>query len=165
MNIWHIAGFSCLQYQCPIKPRSGERPRFWKGSPTHKGPFAHARDIIVPDPQVRSLPVFAPQDGVIVELKQNHTAWGRTSGYALFTNVISVLTLVPREFYQFCHIMAFSCPYKIGDRVKAGELLAQTGANGYMTDTRHIHFMVGVIDEKGPEGFSSVRIRWANTPA
>lgn len=163
MNIWHNIGLSGQSYICPIKPRTGENPRFWKDSPAHKGVFAHAKDIIIPDPRILSLPVYAPADGVITELVQHYTQWGQTSYYLPFLNRLTVQTIVDGEFYQLCHIGANSCLCKIGDNVKAGQQIAETGVNGYMIDPRHIHILVGMYTSRNKFGFESLRIRWIRT--
>lgn len=160
MNIWHALGFSAQTYLSPILPRPGENPRFWRDSPAHIGVFSHARDIIIPDPRVKPLPVYAPASGVITELVQSYTSWGNTPNYGPFLNYVTVQTKTPGEFYQLCHIAAHSCSLRVGNTIEAGTILAQTGVNGYMTDPRHIHFLVGVRTEKTREGFTSVHIRW-----
>lgn len=159
-RLFHLLGWSGQKYPCPIKPRRGESPKFWRGSPVHFGPFRHAVDIIVPDPRKRVLPVYAPASGVITCLVQCYTVWGVTEAFSPYRNYVQVSTEVLGEFYEICHIGAYSCRLRVGDRVEAGEKMATTGVNGWMTDPRHIHFMVGVWRD-GPGGtFRSLRIRW-----
>ena len=160
MNVFHALGFSGQQYFCPIRPRPGEKPRFWHDSPAHVEVFAHARDIIVPDPRSNTLPVFAPASGVITQLVQHHTRWGQDHSFLPYLNYLTVQTLVLGEFYQICHIGTNSCLFKIGDTIKASVQIATTGVNGYMTDVRHIHMLVGIYTRKNSQGFVSVRIRW-----
>lgn len=164
MNIWHALGLSGQKYICPIYPRPGKKPRFWRDSPAHVGVFSNAKDIIIPDPRSNPLVVHAPASGVIVELVQNHTQWGSTPYFLPFLNYVTVRTFVSGEFYQLCHIAVNSCIYKVGTAIEIGAVLAQTGVNGYMTDPRHIHFMVGVYTRKKKEGFVSVKVRWQKTP-
>jgi murein DD-endopeptidase MepM/ murein hydrolase activator NlpD len=157
MDLYHLIGLSGQKYLCPIKPRPGEKPRFWRDSPEHKGKYAHARDIIIPDPRVKVLPVYAPASGKIARLVQHNTLWGEGEQFLPHLNYITVVTDVPGEFYEICHIGALSCQYKIGDRITIGEQIATTGTNGRMTDPRHLHMMVAKVASKG---FTSVRIRW-----
>jgi len=159
MNIFHIFGFSSNKYICPIKPRSGEKPRFWKDSPAHVSVFKHAKDIIIPDPRNNPLPVYAPAGGTILALVQHNTLWGQDASFLPFLNYVTVQSDIPEEFYQLCHIAKDSCRFKIGDRIEKGAVIAQTGINGYMTDPRHIHFIVGKFTNINPEGFVSLRIR------
>ncbi len=163
MNIWHILGLSDLLYTCPIRPRTGESPRFWKGSPAHSGVFAYAKDIIIPDPRINPLPVYAPANGLVTEVVQHYTEWGQVPYYLPFLNKITVQTAVGGEFYQLCHIGTNSCSHKIGDAVTLGQQIATTGVNGYMTDPRHIHMIVGTYTTRNKLGFKSLRIRWHKT--
>lgn len=163
MNIWHSLRLTSQRYVCPIYPRPGEKPRFWHGSPEHKGPFRFAQDIITTDPRINPLMVYAPAAGQIVELVQSHTVYGDNPGYRDFLNYITVVTDVD-EFYQICHIAANSCPFEVGATINEGYVIGETGANGHMTDVRHLHFMVGMYLPKSKRGFTSLRIRWQNAP-
>ena len=168
-NLWHILGFSGVRYLCPIKPRPGETPRFWRGSPAHVGVFKHARDIITPDPRVNSLPVYAPADGTIIELIQHNTLWGDAGYFVPYLNLVTVRTVVEGEFYQLCHIAARSCPLPLGSRVRMGQKIAMTGLNGWVTvidgmPCSHLHIMVAKKTLRRKEGFVSTRIRWEQTP-
>jgi|GEM_PF-1421618 len=159
-RLFHLLGWSGRKYFCPVKPRRGESTRFWKDSPAHVGPFQYAVDIIVPDPRVQTLPVYAPANGTIVCLVQHHTVWGTTLDFLPFCNYVRVFTEIPREFYEICHIGACSCRLRVGDRVEEGQKMATTGVSGWMTDPRHIHFMVGVWTNETAGAFRSLRIRW-----
>ena len=159
-RLFHLLGRSGQRYSCPVKPRPGESPRFWRDSPAHVGLHAHAVDIIVPDPRKRILPVYAPASGVIARLVQCYRVWGVTEAFSQYRNYIQVSTEVLGEFYEICHIGAYSCRLRVGDRVEKDQKVATTGVNGWMTDPRHIHLMVGVWTNKPAGMFRSLRIRW-----
>ena len=141
-EIFHSLSLSSYEYLSPITPRSGEKVRFWQDSPAHVGPYRHALDIIIPDPRINSLPVLAPQDGRIIALVQDNTEYGDSQDYLFKLNYVTV-QVGKSEFYELCHIDKESCKYEIGDTVKKGNIIAKTGVNGWMTDVRHLHFMVG----------------------
>lgn len=157
MSIWHAMGFSGQRYLPPVQPRKGEGVRFWRDSPAHVRQFKHAVDVIIPDPRENQLAVIAPASGEVICLVQSNTAWGTTSDFLPYLNYITIKTGVAREFYQLCHIAANSCRFRVGDYVEEGTQLAKTGVNGWMTDPRHIHMMVGI---RTAGTWTSVRIRW-----
>jgi hypothetical protein len=158
--IYRLWGYSTVfKYTCPIKPREGEKPRFWKDSPTHSGPYINAVDIIIPDPRIKVLPVIVPMTGIVTKVVQHHTRWGDDPRFLPFLNFIRIRTGI--TWYEICHIGANSCPpwVMVGKIVRRGQVLATTGVNGYMTDPRHIHFMVAVGNIQKRE-FQSLKIRW-----
>lgn len=158
--LYHFLGRTGQKYLCPIKPRREESPRFWRDSPAHVGSSQHAVDIIVPDPRVHALPVYAPANGTIVHLVQHYTVWGTTPDFRPFLNYVQISTEIPGEFYEICHIAANSCSFEVGDWVERGQPIATTGVCGWMTDVRHLHFMVGRWVDKPTDAFRSLRIRW-----
>ncbi len=157
MKPWHLLGLSEIKYLCPIKPKIGEKPRFWRDSPSHVGKYKWAVDIIIPDPRVNPLPLYAPVDGTIVDLVQVYTVWGNCRDFENYVNYITVLAQ-GNEYFQICHISCNSCNKSVGRKVYTGEVIAYTGVNGWMTDIRHAHFMVFRLDGKG--SFQSLKIRW-----
>ncbi|OGC47464.1 hypothetical protein A2886_03510 [candidate division WWE3 bacterium RIFCSPHIGHO2_01_FULL_42_13] len=158
MNPYHLLGYSGFSYTYPVRPRKGEKIRFWQNSGvSHVGRDKHAQDIIIPDPQERPLTIWVPQSGVIVGLAQNSTQWGETERFAPFMNFIRVY-VGDKEFYFIAHIRAHSCEFSIGDKVTKGAKLALTGANGWMTDVRHVHFMVGRFGRN--LSYKSLKVRW-----
>ncbi len=155
-RIAHLRHKSAYQFESPIKPRPGESVRFWKDSPSHVGKYEYAVDIIIPDPRVKPLPVYAPQSGKITALVQQYNEFGGPE----YINQLNYITVqVWGEFYELCHIGKASCRFEVGDWVKKGQQIATTGVNGWMTDPRHLHFMVGRL--KGDQGdFESLKINF-----
>lgn len=158
MNLFHLLGYTELKYLCPIKPLPGEVPRFWRNSPAHVGKLAHAKDIIIPDPSKKPLPVYAPASGVITQIVQKHDVWGNSPIFEPYLNLITVRTH-QGEVYEIAHIQKDSCPFYVGSQIKKGQIIARTGANGYMTDVRHIHFVVLSADCS-----VGLKIRWDKNP-
>ena len=156
-SVFHKLSTSAYVYESPIKPRPGEKVRFWKDSPSHVGVFRNALDIITPDPRVKPLPVFAPQSGRIISLTQNFDEFGDGKEWMDKLNFVTVQVGMA-EFYELCHIAKGSCLHRVGDEIRKGERIAQTGANGWMTDVRHLHFMVGRWTSGN--NFQSLKIRF-----
>lgn len=155
-KFWQFLGFTANSYLMPIKPREGEKPRFWRGSPAHKGNYSHARDIITPDPNITKLPVYAPASGRIHALNQAD----------LYGGIIPNFIMIATEHGEYCelvHIAKSSCPFSVGDHVQIGQIIAETGVNGFMLNNEHLHIMV-CIRAKNKDGFVSLRIRWQKNP-
>ena len=158
MNMFHRLGYSRKLYKIPVMGRL----EFYKNSPSHKGSFAHAMDIMVGDPRIEETVIFVPYSGKILELEQSNTVWGTNSSFAGYLNYITI-GVGNNEFYELGHIQKGSCFHKKGDCVERGEYLANIGINGWMTETNgvpdfHLHFMVGCWLENR-RSFKSVRIR------
>jgi len=156
MSLAQFFGYSQQLYKYPIRPRQGEKIRFWENDLSHVDRDLHAKDIITPDPRRKVLPVWAPQSGVVIELVQSHTQWGGARVFARLKNFVRV-RVSDREFYLIAHIGVNSCPFSVGSWVEVGQQLAVTGANGWMTDPRHLHFVVGLFTYNN---YRSLRIRW-----
>ena len=157
MWVFHWFGYSQVSYKYPVRPRSGEKLRFWDNTLSHVGRDLYALDIIIPDPRKTALPVWAPQSGVVISLQQHNTLWGQDASFAPYMNYVKV-AVSSTEFYMIAHIGKNSCPFALGERVKIGQQLASSGVNGWMTDVRHLHFIVGRI--YGGD-YKSLKIRWS----
>lgn len=171
MNLFHRFGFSALRYKFPVLV-GGKKPKTYLQlgfrSPAHKGPFVFAEDLVVPDPRLTPLHVFAPASGVIVAIVKGNTRWGNESHFQPYLNYITVQVtgsfLKPgSEFYELAHVDFGDRFLEVGQNIDVGSLLGSTGLNGWMTVTNgvvdsHLHFMVGIWRRKG--SFQSVRIRY-----
>lgn len=168
MHIMHLLGFSSKTYRYPVFPGGKKPVSFaelgWK-SPAHVGEFWHAVDLQIPDPRVETLNIYAPQDGVIVALKQGGNGWGHTASFNNHRNYMTVQVPGSLEFWQICHLARGSCPFKAGDRIHKGDVVGRTGLNGWTTATNgvpdaHVHLLVGHWKNRGKTAFYSVRIRF-----
>lgn len=119
-------------------------------------------DIIVPDPRINPLPVYAPAGGIVVDIVQHHTRFGNDYSFAPYLNYLTIKIENSDEFYQLCHIGTNSSHLIEGDKVIEGAKIATTGVNGWMTDVRHLHFLVAKIDPKSIDGFRSLKVRFSS---
>jgi len=159
-----------LPLTCPIKPRENELVRYWKDSPSHVGSFKYAVDIITPDPNVNPLVVYSPVSGIVTSIIQEFDEFGNSPAFNDKLNFLTIQLDDGITFVQLCHIGKNSAinnegiPLKVGDRVVENTPLAKTGANGWMTDPRHLHIMAGKWDKTNPEGFYSIPIHFKDAP-
>ena len=154
----HRLGLTSIKYDYPIKPRHGEKVRFWENNVSHVELQKNAVDFIIPHPiDSRPLPVFMPTDGVLVEVTQNNDVYGNDSSFARFTNQIVAATS-NGEYFRIAHIRKNSCEFSVGSNIKQGIQIAETGVNGWMTDPRHSHFEVGIVIAGQRK---TLKIRWS----
>ena len=142
---WHIPAEAMY-----LAPFSGIR-----GTPAgHEG-----IDYVHVDPKVETVPVVAAAEGQVVyvrdgcpqsrlfgpnrQLRECGAGWGN---HVVVDHGGGLLT-------RYAHLVAASIPVRVGDRVAAGATLGAMGNTG-RSDTRHLHFEVGVmaadIDTCGP---------------
>src|SRR3989339_39090 len=68
---------------------------------SHRGPFKHAIDFLVPDGTV----VLAAASGVVVEIQETSTTWGPGPKFRDYLNYLTIRH--PNgEFSQYCHLQA-----------------------------------------------------------
>jgi murein DD-endopeptidase MepM/ murein hydrolase activator NlpD len=116
-------------------------------------------DYVHVDPKVETVSVVAAADGQVVyvrdgcpqsrlfgpnrQLRECGAGWGN---HVVIDHGGGLLT-------RYAHLVAASIPVRVGDRVTAGETVGVMGNTG-RSDTRHLHFEVGVlassIDTCGP---------------
>jgi len=139
---------------------------FWcaKSPESHIGPFVNAIDFLIPD----GTPVFAAQDGIIVEAVDQNTQWGDDETFRDDLNFMSIahdIGTTPQgkamvETTQYCHLEAGSIRVqglRVGMRVNQGQQIANVGKSGW-TDRDHLHFIVFETDfhSLNPFGFQSL---------
>jgi murein DD-endopeptidase MepM/ murein hydrolase activator NlpD len=71
------------------------------------------------------------------------------------------------EYSLYAHLQAGSVRVKVGDQVKAGDVIGKLGSSGNSTEP-HLHFQVcnnpGMSGAGIPVNFSNVTIQWADVP-
>ncbi len=142
--IWPVAGvenkdWSVVNYT-DIDPRAGSRSDFRGGNFQYDGHDAF--DISVPNFRTMDdgLPILAAADGTVVSLldDQFDRDTGAPPGHPGNNIVIDHGNGWSTVYY---HLVRFSTPVKIGDTVKAGQVIALVGSSGNSSDA-HLHLSV-----------------------
>lgn len=119
---------------------------------THKGPeSANAVDIPMPE----GTPIVAARDGLVVHLETGHTATSRHPDAAGKANAIRLLH-ADGTLATYSHLKPGGVLVKLGDQVKAGELIGRSGSTGYSFGP-HLHFAV-FKPVRTAEGFTQVSL-------
>lgn len=87
--------------------------------------------------------IVAPTDGTVVTVVDGipeNPAHGTGDIYFASGNSI-VLQIADNEFALFCHLVPGSASVKVGQKVRAGELLGRVGNSGNSTEP-HLHFQL-----------------------
>lgn len=84
--------------------------------------------------------IHAARDGLVVGVKDDYHMGGVDRFFLDKANYVRVLHS-DHTFGVYAHILLGSAVVKVGDRVKAGDLLASAGTSGYSTGP-HLHFVI-----------------------
>ncbi len=101
--------------------------------------YRHAIDFIVPV----GTPIKAATAGIVIDVKSDGNKMGSTKKYEKFENFIEIRHDGECSYYG--HLKRGGVMVKIGDRVKAGQIIGYSGATGWLANLKepHLHFMVG----------------------
>lgn len=119
-----------------------ERGKFYRvdqafnGRYSHFGDFEYAVDWNMP----LGSPVHAARGGVVVGVKDTHEEGGPDRAFENLCNYV-MIKHADGTIGEYDHLRAYSAKVKVGDVVKTGELLAQSGNSGFTTGP-HLHFFV-----------------------
>ena len=85
-------------------------------------------------------PVVATHDGVVAFTKTGSTLTGKTPNYRGLENLVLLYDEITNTWTTYAHLDV-EINVKVGDRLKAGDLIGRTGASGMMGGP-HLHFAV-----------------------
>ncbi len=123
-------------------------------SPTHQGQMSNCIDFFVPE----GTPVMAAADGVVVELKQSSD----TTGMELVDwdrgNHIELQHKLD-EYTWYEHLQFNQVFVKMGESVKAGQVIALSGNTGF-SEVPHLHFQVTQYPDEDWLNFVTVKARF-----
>ncbi len=141
-----------LSYHLPIDKDKIMRIELSK-SRAHKI-YPDSIDFIVPV----GTPIKAAADGIVIDAKDDSGKGGADRRFEKYENFIEIRhggysTLGHRhadEYSYYGHIKKGGALVKIGDKVKAGQIIGSSGKTGWLANLNepHLHFMVGQYDYK-----------------
>lgn len=124
-------------------------------SPAHVGNLKHSVDFILEE----DTPIFAAQDGVVVDLKSDSDIGGIEQHYEEFGNFIEIQH-DHGEYSEYEHLKKNGVLVKIGDKVKRGQIIGYSGNTGWMAHLGpHLHFMVGKYGDSNQD-YETIEITW-----
>ena len=85
-------------------------------------------------------PVLAAREGVVVSIKDQFEKGGANRKFEDCANMI-VIQHPDGTMAHYCHLSPRSAKVKLGEKVRAGDLLAASGNTGF-TSGPHLHFAV-----------------------
>ncbi len=121
--------------------------------PEHKGAFRGAVDFLVDS----GTPVLAPLSGEVVEVVDSNDRFGPGPEFRDSLNYITILH-GGGEYSQVAHLAKGSAKVHKGETVDEGQVLAETGNSGRMTEP-HLHVLFFRGDVRKP-GFKGLKPRF-----
>lgn len=121
-------------------------------SESHQGDLKYSIDYDAPIGTF----IYAAADGIITAIKDESNKGGLDKKFEPLGNYIEILH-DNNEISEYEHIKFKSAKIKVGDKIKAGEKIAEVGNTGW-SSCPHLHFMVY---PKGKE-YKTMRIRFNN---
>lgn len=121
------------------------------GGPTHSGLERYAWDFAMPV----GTPVLAARAGLVV-LALDGFALGGAEDWLLGTGNIVTVMHDDGTFADYLHLRHHGVRVREGDRVEAGQVLAESGMTGYAAEP-HLHFAVWKANGEGREETLPVR--------
>jgi len=141
------------KYSLPVRKEEIEQIKY--NSPAHKNKLKYAVDYLLPE----GSEVYASQNGEVVFVKQDSNKGGPNKNYFYDGNYITIKHQ-NGEYSLYEHLKYKGAKVKVGDKVKKGQLIGNSGNTGY-TFTPHLHFQV--FKFTGPnkdEDFETLEIVW-----
>lgn len=95
-------------------------------------------------------PIKAAADGIVIDVKDFSDKGGYSRHFEKYENFIEIRH-ENDEYSYYGHIKKNSSLVKIGDKVKAGQVIGYSGRVGWLANLvnePHLHFMVGRYDYK-----------------
>jgi len=139
------------KYQLPVKGNV----KIDTSSPAHVGNLKNSIDFLCEE----GTEVFAALDGEVVEVKDDSKISGEDKKYEKDGNYIEIKH-ANGEYSEYEHLKFKSAKVKVGDKVRKGQLIALSGATGWLAHLgAHLHFMVGEYG-KTIKDYETLEIKW-----
>ena len=144
-------------YRLPFAPGNRvEVSQGYDGASTHQGMSRYAVDFPVPV----GTPVYAARGGTVVACEGSHNKGGYTKSYGQYANYI-IIEHADRTLANYYHLKKGGVAVRVGDRVKAGDLIGYSGNTGYSSGP-HLHFSVSKVDPVGKKRPLTLPVRFKN---
>jgi murein DD-endopeptidase MepM/ murein hydrolase activator NlpD len=108
----------------------------YHGEFSHHGPDEFAVDFKMPE----GTPIVAAREGTVVAVKDDSNKGGASRKYEDMANMVTVQHS-DGTMAHYCHLAHRSAKVRVGQKVRAGDLLALSGNTGF-TSGPHLHFAV-----------------------
>jgi murein DD-endopeptidase MepM/ murein hydrolase activator NlpD len=129
---------SINRYRLPI-PKEFLKSIDKTSSPAHLGKLRNAIDLIVDE----ETSVLAAADGIVTFVKDDSDIGGSNPLYWNHSNFIVIMNS-NGEYSRYDHLSYNSSKVRVGQYVRAGEVIARVGMTGF-TYIPHLHFQVFVV--------------------
>jgi hypothetical protein len=108
----------------------------YRGTFSHTGPDEFATDWKMPE----GTPVLAARDGKVVSVKD---AFDKGGPHRKFEDCANMIVVQHQDgtMAHYCHLAPHSAKVRVGEKVRAGDLMAASGNTGF-TSGPHLHFAV-----------------------
>lgn len=113
------------------------------GGGTHQAPNGYALDFSMDE----GTPIIAARAGIVADVKQDSNIGGPSPRYAKHGNVVNILHN-DGSFASYAHIKKNGAKVRVGQQVKAGQVIALSGNTGQSTGP-HLHFEVYTFTKRG----------------
>jgi murein DD-endopeptidase MepM/ murein hydrolase activator NlpD len=124
-------------YELPYAAGGGFRvTQGYNGTYSHTGPDQYAIDFKMPG----GTPIHAARKGVVVKVKDDSDLGGPNRKYETCANYI-LIQHPDGTLANYAHLQKSGCRVKLGQEVRAGDLIALSGNTGF-TSGPHLHFSV-----------------------
>jgi murein DD-endopeptidase MepM/ murein hydrolase activator NlpD len=136
-------------YSLPYAAGSAYRvDQGFNGRYSHYGDFQYAVDWNMPE----GTPIHAARDGVVVGVKDTSNEGGPDKKYQNSANYI-MIKHDDGTIGEYAHLQQYGVKTRLGERVRAGQLIGLSGNTGYSSGP-HLHFFVyKAIDGERRESF------------
>lgn len=121
-------------YDLPF--RTGKSYRIFQG---YNGTFSHQNENSLDFTMPEGTEISAARDGIVVQVVQNNTVSCPDKDCGKFNNYITIMH-ADGTFASYLHIKFNGSNFKLGDRVKQGDIIAYSGNVGWSSGP-HLHFV------------------------
>lgn len=141
-------------YRLPYKRGTKRKvDQGYNGAFSHQGNSKYALDFNMEE----GTEVYASRSGLVTDIQESYSKGGNDKNLLERANYISILHN-DGTFGQYSHLRKNGVRVKVGQQVKAGEIIGYSGATGYVTGP-HLHFVVLRTQRGG--SFISIPVKFA----